>query len=71
MQVSKEELLHIADLAELNLEEDELENYLKIGSNEAKNRFRKDEVDAFEDNDLLLQNAPSKQHNMFKIPKVL
>lgn len=94
MQVSKEELLHIADLAELNLEEDELENYLKnleeilnfanivnnapvedlditIGSNEANNRFRKDEVDVFEDNELLLQNAPSKEHNMFKIPKVL
>ena len=94
MQVSKEELLHIADLAELNLEENEVENYLNnlteilnfanivnnapvddleitIGANEAKNVFRKDEVEVFEDNEALLQNAPSKELNMFKIPKVL
>ena len=94
MKVSKEELLHIADLAELNLEENEVENYLNnlteilnfanivnnapvddleitIGANEAKNVFRKDEVEVFEDNEALLQNAPSKELNMFKIPKVL
>ena len=29
MKVSKEELLHIADLADLNLKEDEIDNYLK------------------------------------------
>lgn len=29
MQVSKEELLHIANLASLNLEEDEVEKYLE------------------------------------------
>ena len=28
MKVSKEEILHIADLAHLNLEEDKIENYL-------------------------------------------
>ncbi|MBQ2835291.1 MAG: Asp-tRNA(Asn)/Glu-tRNA(Gln) amidotransferase subunit GatC [Clostridia bacterium] len=28
MQVSKEEILHIADLAELELEENEIENYI-------------------------------------------
>jgi len=28
MQVSKEEILHIADLAELTLEENEVENYM-------------------------------------------
>ena len=93
-EVSKEELLHIANLAELNLEESEVDNYLKnlqeilnfanivnnadvndlditIGANEAKNVFRKDEVEVFEDNKALLQNAPSKEFNMFKIPKVL
>ena len=94
MQVSKEELLHIANLADLNLEENEIDNYLEnlqeilnfanvvnsapvddldvtIGANEAKNVFRKDEVKAFEDNASLLQNAPSIEFNMFKIPKVL
>ena len=29
MQVSKEELLHIANLAHLNLKEDEIDNYLE------------------------------------------
>ena len=84
MQVSKEELLHIANLAQLNLEESEVDNYLAnlqdilnfanivnnapvddldvtIGANEAKNVFRKDEVEIFEDNEALLQNAPSKE----------
>lgn len=94
MQVSKEELLHIANLARLELKDNEVEDYLKnlenilefsniinnaptndlditIGANEAKNIFRKDEVKVFEDNEALLRNAPSKENNMFKIPKVL
>lgn len=94
MQVSKEELLHIANLASLEIEENELENYLKnleeilnfanivnqapvnglditIGANEAKNRFRKDEIEIFKDTQSLLQNAEEKEQNMFKIPKVL
>lgn len=94
MQVSKEEILHIANLANLTLEEEEVQNYLDnlqeildfanvvnnakvddlditIGANEAKNVFRKDEVEIFEDTQALLQNAPSKEQNMFKIPKVL
>lgn len=94
MNVSKEELLHIANLAYLNLEENEVDKYLAnleeilnfanivnnapvddldvtIGANEAKNVFRKDEVKVFEDNEVLLQNAPSKEQNMFKIPKIL
>ena len=94
MTVSKEELLHIANLAQLTLEDDEIDNYLAnlqdilnfaevvnnapvddlditIGANEAKNRFRKDEIKVFEDNELLLANAPSKEMNMFKIPKVI
>ena len=94
MQVSKEEILHIANLANLNLEENEIENYLfnlqeilnfanivnnapvegldvTIGANEAKNVFRKDEIKIFEDNESLLQNAISKEQNMFKIPKVI
>ena len=94
MQVRKEEILHIANLANLELEENEIENYLfnlqeilnfanivnnapvegvdvTIGANEAKNVFRKDEIKVFEDNESLLQNAISKEQNMFKIPKVI
>lgn len=94
MQVSKEEILHIANLAHLELEESEIDNYLTnlqeilnfanivnnapvenlditIGANETKNIFRKDEVQIFEDNEGLLQNAVDKEQNMFKIPKVL
>ena len=94
MQVSKEELLHIANLASLEIEENELDNYLKnleeilnfanivnqvpvnglditIGANEAKNRFRKDEIEIFRDTQSLLQNTEEKEQNMFKIPKVL
>lgn len=94
MTVSKEELLHIANLANLTLEENETDKYLEnlqdilnfadvvntapvenlditIGANEAKNIFRKDEVKIFEDTESLLQNAPDKDQNMFKIPKVI
>ena len=65
MKVSKEEILHIANLAHLNIEENEIDTYIlnlqdilnfanivnnvpvdnldiTIGSNEAKNIFRKD-----------------------------
>lgn len=94
MQVSKEEILHIANLARLNLEENEIEKYIEnledilnfanivnnapidglditIGANEAKNVFRKDEIEVYEDNSSLLQNAPTQEQNMFKIPKVI
>ena len=94
MKVSKEEILHIANLAQLTLEDNEIEEYMlhlqdilnfanivnnapvdgldiTIGANEAKNVFRKDEIKIFEDNESLLQNAISKEQNMFKIPKVI
>ena len=94
MNVSKEELLHIAELSDLILEENEVEKYLEnlqdilnfanivnnapvedlditIGANEAKNVFRKDEVIEFDNIEGLLQNAPSMEQNMFKIPKVM
>ena len=94
MQVSKEEILHIANLANLTLEENKVQQYLDnlqeildfanivnnantenlditIGANEAKNVFRKDEVEIFEDNKALFMNAPSEEQNMFKIPKVI
>ena len=94
MKVSKEEILHIANLAQLTLEENEIEEYMlhlqdilnfanivnnapvdgldiTIGANEAKNVFRKDEVKQFEDVDSLLENAPTQDQHMFKLPKVL
>ena len=94
MKVSKEELLHIANLANLNLEEDEIDKYLlnlqdilnfanivnnanvddldiTIGSNDAYNVFRKDEVKTFDNTEGLLENAKEKEQNMYKIPKVL
>ena len=93
-KVSKEEIRHIANLARLELNEDEIDNYIEnlqdildfadvvnnapvqdlditIGTNEAKNVFRKDEVKIFEDNEALLANAKEKGRNMFKIPKVI
>ena len=94
MKVSKEEILHIAKLANLELEECEVEKYqlhlqdilnfanivnnapvddlkVTIGANEAKNVFRKDEIEVFEDKEALLQNAVTQEQNMFKIPKVI
>ncbi len=94
MKVSKEEILHIAKLAHLNIEENEIDSYIEnleeilnfanivnnapieglditVGANEAKNKFRKDEIVEFKDNEALLQNAISKEQNMFKLPKVI
>ena len=94
MQVEKEEILHIAKLASLNIKEEEIEEYRKnlqdilnfanivngvntdnvsesIGSTSNINIFREDQVKEFEDKKALLQNAPEKQNNRFKIPKVI
>ena len=93
-KVSKEELLHIANLANLELQENEIENYLgnlqdilnfaeivnnanvddldiTISGNETKNVFRKDEIEEFDSTEALLQNAPEKNVNMYKVPKVV
>lgn len=94
MKVSREEILHIANLAQLELKEEEIEKYqtnlqeilnfanivnnapvegldITIGANESKNVFRKDEVKIFENIDGLLENAPTQEQHMFKIPKVI
>ncbi len=94
MQVEKEEILHIAKLACLNIKEDEIEEYRKnlqdilnfadvvnsvntenisetIGSTSNINVFREDEVKEFKEKELLLQNAPAEQNDMFNIPKVI
>ena len=94
MKVSKEEVMHIAKLANLNLSDEEIDKFTanledilnfadivnnapveglteSFGVNENYNVFRKDEIKVFEDNEALLQNAPEKDRNMFKIPKVI
>lgn len=94
MKVSREELLHIANLSSLNLKEDEVDTYLlhledilnysnivskapteglseAVGVENKYNVFRKDEVKNFEDKEALMANAPEKERNMFKIPKVI
>lgn len=94
MEISKEEILHIAKLAKLKLKDEEIPDYIKnlqdilnfanvvnqapiegletsIGAIDNFNVFRKDEVKVFEDNKLLLSNAPEQEDNMFKIPKVI
>ncbi len=94
MQVSNEELLHIAKLSNLKISEEQLDSYRlnledilnfteviknanvdglgeTIGANDSFNVFRKDEVKEFKDKEALLQNAPEKERNMFKIPKVI
>ena len=94
MQVSKEELLHIARLSDLKINDEEIDNYRlnledilnfadivnnanvdgldeTIGANDNFNVFREDVVKEFEDREALLQNAPEKERDMFKIPKVI
>jgi len=94
MQVEREEILHIAKLACLKIEENEIEEYRKnlqdildfanvvnnvntenisetIGSTNNINVFREDEIKDFADKELLLQNAPTEEDNMFSIPKVI
>ena len=41
------------------------------GTSNNVNNFREDEVKDFEDKKLLMENAPEKTNNMFKIPKVI
>ena len=94
MKVSREKIMHIANLADLNIKEEEIDKYIlnlqdilnfaniinnapvedldvTAGVNKNANVFRKDEVVNFEDNEALMQNAPEKDRNMFKIPKVI
>ena len=42
-----------------------------IGANGNQNIFRKDEVKPFGDREKLLENAPSQDDGMFRIPKVI
>lgn len=94
MEISKEEILHIAKLANLKIRDEEIGEYIKnlqdilnfanvvskapvdeldtsLGAIDNYNVFRKDEVRVFENSEALLSNAPEKEENMFKIPKVI
>ena len=94
MKVSREEMIKIANMAQLEVNDEEIEKYMlhlqdilnfadvvnnapvesldiTIGANETKNVFRKDEVKVFEDVDSLLDNAPTQDQHMFKLPKVI
>ena len=94
MTVSKEELLHIANLADIKIKDEEMDKYLNnlqdilnytellnsmnldeldetIGANDSSNVFRKDEIVKFDNKEGIMENAPEKERNMFKIPKVL
>ena len=94
MTVSKEELLHIANLADIKIKDEEIDKYLNnlqdilnytellnsmnldeldetIGANDSSNAFRKDEIANFDNKEGIMANAPEKERNMFKIPKVL
>jgi aspartyl-tRNA(Asn)/glutamyl-tRNA(Gln) amidotransferase subunit C len=94
MAISREEVIHIAKLACLNLSEVEIEKYTKdmqeilelanmvnnvntegmnetVAANNKSNVLRKDEVVDFGNRELLLQNAPSQDEGMFRIPKVI
>ncbi len=92
--ITKNEIIHIAKLAMLNLTEKEIDNYTKdmqeilayaeminkvdttdtdetTGVTGQKNVFRKDQIIEFKTRDILLQNAPSQDEGMFRIPKVI
>lgn len=94
MAISRDEVIHIAKLACLNLSEAEIEKYTKdmqeilelanmvnnvntegmnetVAANNKRNVLRKDEVVDFGNRELLLQNAPSQDEGMFRIPKVI
>ena len=93
MKISREEIIHIAKLANLNLTDAEIDKYTNdmedilnfantvnnvntdgvdetIGT-DTYNVFRKDEVKECTDRQTLLQNAPSQDEGMFRIPKVI
>ena len=94
MQVSREELLHIAKLSNLKINDEEIDNYRlnledilnfadivknanvdeldeTIGANDNFNVFREDVLKEFEDREALLANAPERERDMFKVPKVI
>ena len=93
-KISKEEVKKVAELARLELNEDEITNHAdqlekildyikqleKINTDnvpcttraiEVVNVLRKDEKKDYESSEELLNLAPSKENNFFKVPKIL
>ena len=93
MKISREEIIHIAKLANLNLTDAEIDKYTNdmedilnfantvnnvdtegvdeaVGT-DSYNVFRKDEIKECANREDLLQNAPSQDEGMFRIPKVI
>ncbi|HAB53203.1 MAG: asparaginyl/glutamyl-tRNA amidotransferase subunit C [Ignavibacteria bacterium RIFOXYB2_FULL_35_12] len=94
MSVTRKEIEHIAELARLQLKENELEEYTlqlnkildyveKLNELDTKNVkplshpvegenvFREDELKPSVDREEALKNAPSKNDEFFKVPKVI
>ena len=67
-RLNLEDILNFADIVN-NANVDGLDE--TIGANDNFNVFREDVVKEFEDREALLQNAPEKERDMFKIPKVI
>lgn len=63
-----QEILNYAEMIN-NLDTSNIDE--TIGVAEQKNVFRKDEIVEFKARDSLLQNAPSQDEGMFRIPKVI
>ena len=63
-----EEILGMANTIN-NLNTDEVVE--TVGANKKENVLRKDEIKEFGNRELLLQNAPSQDEGMFRIPKVI
>ncbi len=66
--VDMQEILEMANTIN-NVNTDDVNE--TIGANAKFNEFRKDEIKSFGDRELLLQNAPSQDEGMFRIPKVI
>ena len=93
-RISKEDVKKVAQLARLELNENQIHNHAKqlekileyikqlekintenvpctTRAIDEKNVFRKDEKKDYEDSDELLELAPSREKNFFKVPKIL
>ena len=94
MKITREEVLHVAELAHLELNESEIESFARhlesiltyseklneldtkdvapttqVG--EAGTPMRDDEVTNRPDAEAMLANAPSRDRNYFKVPKII
>lgn len=64
-----QEILEYANMIN-NVDTENMEETVLVDK-EKYNVFRKDEVKEFKNLDILMDNAPSKEDGMFKIPKFL